>query len=40
MEIKSDDVAYMCFPKENGGGFEDPSADVLTQMGEALAETK
>ena len=40
MEIKSDDIAYMCFPKEHGGGFEDPSADILAPMGEAIAETK
>ena len=40
MEIKTDDIAYMCFPKEHGGGFEEPSADVLAPMGEATAETK
>jgi len=40
MEIKADDIAYMCFTKESGGGFEDPHADTLTQMGEATAETK
>ena len=37
-EIKNDEVVYMCFPKENGGGFEDPNADTLTQMGEAKEE--
>jgi len=28
----------MCFPKENGSGFEDPNADILTQMAEAKEE--
>ena len=37
-EIKNDDVVYMCFPKENGSGFEDPNADILTQMAEAKEE--
>ena len=37
-EIKNDDVVYMCFPKENGGGFEEPNADVLAQMSESKEE--
>jgi hypothetical protein len=40
MEIKNDDVVYMCFPKENGGGFEEPNADLLAQMSEAKEESK
>lgn len=32
-EIKNDDIVYMCFPKENGSGFEEVSADSLAALG-------
>ena len=33
-EVKNDDIVYMVFPKEAGGGFEDIQADNLLPMGE------
>jgi uncharacterized protein YcgL (UPF0745 family) len=33
-EIKNDDIVYMCFPRETGSGFEDPSSDTLVPLGD------
>ena len=33
-EIKNDDIVYMCFPRENGTGFEEPSSETLVPLGD------
>lgn len=33
-EIRNDDVIYMCFIKESGGGFEEVQADTLSSFNE------
>jgi hypothetical protein len=33
-QIQNDDVVYMIFTKENGVGWEEINADVLTVFGE------
>ena len=38
-EIKTDDVIYMVFQKETGGGWEDIQVDTLVPLAEATAET-
>ncbi len=32
-EIHSDDIVYMVFMKESGGGWEDIQADALVPLG-------
>ena len=37
-EIKNDDIVYMLFPKESGGGFEEISVEAFTAFGEEKEE--
>jgi len=37
-EIKSDDIIYMCFPKEGSAGFEEISVEQFVAFGEEVAE--
>ena len=36
-EIQSDDVLYMVFAKETGGGWEELQVDTLSPMGESTS---
>lgn len=37
-EIKNDDVLYLVFAKENGGGFEELVVETLARYGETLED--
>jgi hypothetical protein len=38
-EVHTDDMIYMVFAKETGGGWEEPQADTLTPFGDDAAGT-